>query len=406
MKIKFLFLILVLSATYSYGQIKFEKGYLIDNENHRIECLIKNYDWKNTPDELEYKLGDSDSIQKGTVLNVKEFGVSGISKFIMVDTRIDRSSEELNTLSSERKPIWSEEQLFLKVLIEGKASLYQYRLRNFVRYFYSVSGAPVKQLIYKQFYVSKKDYPQDKSVAYNNDFRQQLWNDLRNTETTMSSVEKINYEQSELERYFKQYNGVDQKTIKTSGRNRDFLLFRITPGINSSSVSVMQNIFGPVFTNKFKVISFRIGMEVDYILPFNKNKWQIIFDPSYQYFNSSSENGSNKVDINYKWIEFPIGIRYNFYLNDNFKIFLNGFFVPLYTFDFKSTVDVTFANSKYYQNFDHNNSFAFGAGLHYKKLSLECRYIPTSDIYSYYIWTDYQRFSFILGYTLFKINHK
>lgn len=113
MKIKLLFLILVLGTTYSYSQIKFEKGYLIDNENHRIECLIKNYDWKNNPVEFDYKLSVQDVLQKGNSFNVREFGIIGISKFIRVDTKIDRSSEELTTLSTQRNPDWSEERLFL-----------------------------------------------------------------------------------------------------------------------------------------------------------------------------------------------------------------------------------------------------------------------------------------------------
>jgi hypothetical protein len=402
MKINILLLILVLTATFSYGQIKFENGYLIDNENFKQECLIKNQDWWNNPSEFDYKVSGNDTVKKGNMFSVKEFGITHISKFIRVHTKIDRSSVEITTLSTMRNPEWSEERLFLKVLIEGKASLYQYRERNSERYFYSVSDSSVKQLIYKEYYAKGT------GIAYNNDFRQQLLNDVRNAETKMRTIENISYTQDELERYFRQFNKNEHQPalIYNNNKNRDFLVLRITPGINYSSFSVTQNIFGPVFTNTDHDLSFRIGMEADFILPFNKNKWEIIFDPSFQYFNSSTEDGSNKVDIYYKWIEFPIGIRYNFYLNDYLKIFLNGFFVPHYAFDINSTVDVTFVNSKYYQNFNHNNSLALGVGFGYEKLSMEFRYNPNSDLYRTYIWTDYQLFSLIFGYTLFKLNHK
>jgi hypothetical protein len=398
MKIKLLFLILVLAATYSYGQIKFEKGYLIDNENHRVDCLIKNYDWKNTPVEFDYKLGENERFQKGNVLNVKEFGISGISKYIMAETKIDRSSEEITTLSKERKPNWSKEQLFLKVLIDGKACLYQYRLHNFERYFYSVSGSPVQQLIYKQYYA------QEKSVAYNNDFRQQLWNDVRNTKTTLSSVEKIIYEQSELERYFKQYNDTEQKTIRSSGKNTDFLFLKVKAGIDYSSVAVMQKFYGPEFKNSDQDFNYRVGLEAGYILPFNKNKWEFIIDPSYQYFNKKM----SEMSVDYKSIEFPIGLRYNFFLNDYLKLFVNGFFIPVSNFDFHSTVDIRFANTKYHLNVLHGSSYAMGGGVDYKKFSMEFRFYPNSDLLNRYVdaSTDYHRCSLIVGYSLFKVSPK
>jgi hypothetical protein len=401
MKIRLLILILVLSTTHSFGQIKFEKGYLIDNENYRTNCLIKNQDWRNNPSEFEYKLSENDNAKKGNLFNTKEFGVTGVSKFIRADVKIDRSSQELLALSTHRNPEWSDERLFLRILIEGKATLYLYKENNSDKFFYSVLNSPIQQLICKEFYADGR------SVGYNNDFRQQLLNDVRNAETTLRTVENIAYSQDELERYFNKFNKDElQPTVIYNKKNKNFLIFRITPGINYSTLSVTQNIFGPVFTNTDQNLNYRIGMEADFTLPFNKNKWGIIFEPGYQYFISSTQKGSNKADINCKFIEFPIGIRYNFFLNDNFIIFLNGFYISHYCIDFNSTVDVTFAGSIHHQYFNHNNSLAFGGGLDYKKLSMEFRYNPNRDPFQTYIWTDYHMFSFIFGYTLFKINHK
>ena len=404
MKIKLLFLILVLGTTYSYSQIKFEKGYLIDNENHRIECLIKNYDWKNNPVEFDYKLSVQDVLQKGNSFNVREFGIIGISKFIRVDTKIDRSSEELTTLSTQRNPDWSEERLFLKVLIEGKASLYQYRERNCERYFYSVSNLPIQQLIYKEYLVNNK------SIASNNDFRKQLWNDVRGSNTTFLSLETMEFTKAEIESYFKQFNNVGMETSVTynNNKNREFFLLRVTPGINYSSINVIQSIYGPVLTASDQKLNFRIGVEADFVLPFNKNKWVIIFDPSYQYFNSTFKNNSYKTDINYKSVEFPIGLRYNFYLKDNLIIFLNAFYITSLSFDFNSSVDITFGNSKTHLNIEQGNSYAIGGGVDYGRLSLELRYYSKCDLVNHYFnsTVNYKQFSFILGYTIFKLNRK
>lgn len=99
----FFFLFLVIKA---YSQIEFEKGYFINLENERIECLIKNKDWKNNPIEFEYKLSETGNYKKEGVTTVKEFGIDNISKYIGREVQIDRSSENIQALSSTREPEW------------------------------------------------------------------------------------------------------------------------------------------------------------------------------------------------------------------------------------------------------------------------------------------------------------
>ena len=36
-----------------FAQVKFEKGYFIDSQNKKVECLIKNKDWIGSPSEIE-----------------------------------------------------------------------------------------------------------------------------------------------------------------------------------------------------------------------------------------------------------------------------------------------------------------------------------------------------------------
>jgi hypothetical protein len=38
-----------------YSQISFENGYFVNEANKRIECLIKNIDWKDNPTDFKYK---------------------------------------------------------------------------------------------------------------------------------------------------------------------------------------------------------------------------------------------------------------------------------------------------------------------------------------------------------------
>ena len=64
-----------------YSQIKFEKGYFINNDGERTDCLIKNSDWRNNPMKFQYRLTE-DSISKiATIESVKEFGINSFSKY-------------------------------------------------------------------------------------------------------------------------------------------------------------------------------------------------------------------------------------------------------------------------------------------------------------------------------------
>ena len=64
MKKQVILLIFLMCSISGYAQITLEKGYYIDDDDRRIDCLIKNMDWGNNPTSLNYKLtDDSESIQ-------------------------------------------------------------------------------------------------------------------------------------------------------------------------------------------------------------------------------------------------------------------------------------------------------------------------------------------------------
>lgn len=55
----------------SYSQIVFEDGYFINESDQKINCLIKNVDWKNNPNEFEYRVSLADAVQKADIQSVK-----------------------------------------------------------------------------------------------------------------------------------------------------------------------------------------------------------------------------------------------------------------------------------------------------------------------------------------------
>lgn len=390
----------------SYSQIIFENGYFIDESNNKIECLIKNVDWKNNPTEFEYKFSQNDTVHKATFKTVKEFGIYNVSKYIRAKTNIDKSSEQIDKMSSERNPNFQEELLFLKVLIEGKASLFLYIDGNLTRFFYKLNDSEIQQLVYKRYLI-------DDTILENNSFKQELFLKLKCEEIVLNDIKNLRYSNRDLEKLFIKYNkctGSDYINYKTK-QNKDLFNLTFRPSLNYSSLEIQNSVLGfndIDFRNK---LGIRFGIEAEFILPFNKNKWGIIVEPTYQYFKSEQSKETGNVSggilvsrIDYKSIELPVGIRYYFCLNDKSKLFTN----ISYVFDFSNNSSIKFLRNDDSMldelEIKSRRNLALGIGYKYKnRYSMEIRYNTNREILSDYVYwsSNYSSLNIIFGLSMF-----
>lgn len=191
MKKHLLFILILILKINCYAQIKFEKGYFINNSGERIECLIQNLDWKNNPSKFLYKTKGSSLEKENSISTTKEFGVYNISKYIRAKIDIDRSNNSINNLTNERRPIFKTETLFLKVLVEGQNNLYSYAKKNLNRFFYSAkNNTSIKQLIYKKFKF------RNNKIGKNNRYKQQLIEVINCENISSKTVENIKYKKN------------------------------------------------------------------------------------------------------------------------------------------------------------------------------------------------------------------
>ena len=310
-----LFLALILGLN-GFTQSSFIKGYYINNSNEKINCLIKNVDWLNNPTEFKYKLSENSQQETQTINLVKEFVIINVAKYVRHNINIDRSSNVINEMGYDKNPIFKKEQLFLKVLIEGKANLYLYEDKGLVRYFFNKDLTEVKQLIFKNYLTDEG------MVAKNNEFRRQLWNTLKCENISMDQLAKINYRQSELIKFFSKYNEcINSEFVNYQKKQkRDLFNLNIRPHINSSTLTVQSpsSILTSIESeNKF---GLGFGIEAEFILSFNKKKWAIVVEPTYQSYkykkttNSINfEGGVLITEVNYSSIEIPLGLRHFFF---------------------------------------------------------------------------------------------
>lgn len=402
-----LFIFLLVCNLKSYSQIIFENGYFINENNQRINCLIENQDWKSNPIGFKYKLDENQNILAADIKTIKEFGVTGQIKFVRALVKIDRSANKMESISKEKNPEFNEEKLFLKVLIEGKATLYLYDEVNLRRFFYKNNDTEIKQLVYKVYSVDNYN------LAKNNYFREQLFIDFKCESISQKEYENLAYEKKDLEKFFVKYNKCNDPNFVSyeSKEKKDLFNLTIRPRLNNSSLSTNNNM-SETFDLKFDSnTNVSLGIEAEFILPFNKNKWAIIFEPTYQYYKTEKTKETTAFlggeifgKVDYKSIELPIGIRHYFFLNNDFKIFANASFV--YDFSSNSKIKFTRNDGTEINSFDikSNAGLGFGAGCKLKdKYSIELRYLTARNLLSNYAnWSSsFTTASLILGYSFF-----
>jgi hypothetical protein len=406
---KKLFLLLVISSNVyfsCYSQIIFEKGYFINEANKRIDCLIKNLDWKYNPTKFEYKLSVNEEISSANIHNVKEFRIYDASKFVRTLVKLDNSSDDLGEITTNKNPLFNEKLVFLRVLIEGKASLYSYEESNLTRFFYKGTDSIINQFVYK-YYLTE-----DNKIAKNNFFRQQLYNNLQCQNITHYDFEHIYYNKNSLEQFFQKYNECSNYNYENYEKRKKRNQFNLTikTGLNSNNLLIHNSNVNSSKIDFGNQLTLSLGVEVEYILPFRKNTWSLVVETNYQYFkteknleNSNLAYGIIFSNVNFKSLEFPLGIRHYFYLNGTSKIFINASLIFDYTFNssigFRRSDSVLPLPLK----IKPINNFAFGIGYKYnKKYIFEIIYQTKQELLSdYHYWqSDYKTLSFVFGYSI------
>jgi len=147
-----------------------------------------------------------------------------------------------------------------------------------------------------------------------------------------------------------------------------------------------------------KKASWRIGLEGEFILPFNNDKWSIFAEVAYQKYTSEGKfiNYSGSLanqEIDYSYLDIAIGPRFYLFLNEKSKFFINLAYIP------------NLALNKEYENLEITNSANLGLGIGFKyldKYGLEVRYGFDRNIINYqFRYTEYNTLNFIFSYTIF-----
>lgn len=221
-------------------------------------------------------------------------------------------------------------------------------------------------------------------------------------------IKKIDYKKSDLINYFMAYNNCQDNhefTVYKRKRKQDLFNLSVRPRYDRSSLTIKNN--GSNTAHDFGSVSgFRLAIVAELVMPFHRNKIAIVTEAFIQKFEAKGDietknnvQSTQGVRVNYKAWRIPVGLRYYFFLNDNSKVFINGYVVidavRNSTIHFEQTGDLTLVNTV---------SLAAGVGYNYNnRYTIELRSIGKRNMLSnYHFWTsEYGSSSIIFGLRLF-----
>ncbi|RZJ99822.1 MAG: hypothetical protein EOO46_21845 [Flavobacterium sp.] len=395
----------ILITSVSFAQIKFEPGYFISNNNTKTECLIKNSATYNNPVSFEYKLNEEGDVLIGKINDIKEFAVGEGYHYKRFEVNVDQSSNVAGKFSTIKDPEWKKEITFLKLLVQSDVNLYQYENANQTRYFISSGNhETAEQLVFKE-YVTRDT---GSSVFVNNFYRRQLFVALKSPNLQQDDFEKLKYNKDSLMKLFLKYSNQEGKTFTNldEKQNKSKINLKVNVGVSQGKIAIADNIVNLDYNSSS--IMFRIGFETELILPFGQKKWALFIDPNFQMFknkgNGDTRYSSYKIalDVDYQFIQIPIGVRHYLFLNNSSKLFFDaGVTANLTNGSSVGTSGADLVVQNVYNRKIENSIGAFcGFGYNFGKYSLEARYNFKNELFSpIYLWTaQYSTFGIIASY--------
>ena len=322
-----------------------------------------------------------------------EFGV-GNSKYQRFEIDVEISDDAIDALKSSPVPKYRHETAFLKLLVEGRASLYLYEKQRLTRYFFRLNSPAPRPLVSKQY------LGDDGVIHVNQEYIKQLGDSLSCSATDFSELTTVRYEAKSLTRFFIDYNNCVKSAYTdywTKSSKTAFHL-NIRPGIDLASLTLTDN-SDALSKTKYQYgskASFRIGAEAELILPFNRDKWAILLEPEYMSYSSSS--GAAGFTVDYKAIQVLLGARYYMFVGRQSKLYLTA---ELFTnFQINSTLQ--------YEGNDLSIQPRLGeavsAGFRYRdRFGIELKYALPQQILDnyYYLRANLSATSLILSYRIF-----
>jgi hypothetical protein len=287
-------LILCLTALSTFAQTNdsqltgFEMGTVVLDNNTQLDVLIKVEKWNLSPTEVVIRQSEDASSEILKLEDVKSFYIPRFVKFLRDTIQYDISGMKKRTMLGKRDPFYEQRVVFLRVLVEGEASLYSYRTPIKEQFYFDKPDAELTHLVSKRYLASPN------RIAINNRYQQQLYTELRCGDVEMSDMVRINYEIDDLTKYFLSYNkckgseAVSFHRVDSQGEINVYF----SGGLGISNLTYSRRGASIINSREVKfgnIAHLLINAGIEWELPFNSKGWSLLGDLGYYTFSSEKE---------------------------------------------------------------------------------------------------------------------
>lgn len=419
---KLYILFLVIFSISAQSQNNFAPGYYIDQYNKKHEGFIEDENPYNNPEKIYFKATFDSQMNEILIDNINEYKISDDFKYVKfkVDYDVDQVVNKSEIDVYGKNPNLKQKIVLLKVLVEGNVDLYKAIIGDCL-FFYVKNNTDEmpKLLIHRKYNVNN-------SIIENNDFRKQLYDDLKSETLEIGEFLNLNFKESDLTEVFKKSNGQNNSLVAqnvNAKKRQNKFYYKIFAGV--CSFSAPYSIVGQIdlepsqrnFTNPI------IGAEFSNIFGINSGRSEIFGRIFYQkvsaesnYLDKTYLSFTRDFNLNFEYstINISAGYRYAIYKRNKNKFFLDGSFgvSRVLNSDITLKKSIVFIppnpnpdvfTSQTFDKFQLNGFFNFGLGYVFNnRYSINFEYSLPKNILNRYV--DYSggisNFNLFFTYTL------
>ena len=407
---------LLLLPACAFGQQNYQPAKVTTLTGDTLRGFINYRGWDRNPRVVSFKSDLQAPEQLFHPLDIKEFSVSN-ERYAGGKVNIDDSPQDLDKLSTTAVPIYRADTVFLRALIAGPKSLYQYKPANATRvYFYIQQGNNFDLLVYKRY---KQPGGGPVVVQSNNTYQDQLSLYLANCPTVGRRLKDARYFASSLQRMFADYYACTSQPLAFQLRSKTKHQFGLLAGITRTNLSFsdVKNDAYPML-DSYTQVGPNGGVYYNVSLPGSLGHFSLNTDLLFTSFKGSSSHdnfistnnySTTTVSLELAYLKLNTMLRFTQPLGSG-AIFINAGISNAYAIQVKSekTVRERFYSSERTSNAElfpglrrYEQGLVAGVGASYKKISAEARYEYSNGFLSYeQLSSGFDRYSLLVGYRL------
>lgn len=390
-------------STSLLAQSEFVRGQYTDKDNNTKECYVKVEKWNYIPSRFYIKANENSEEVKLSSEDINELIIERIAKFKLVEAEIDNKYVTPHTAKLVRN-----NKILVKVLVEGKASLYQAEYNDGVLFWYSLNEGKLNLLKYRTYQNANGKEMEDYS------YKSQIQADIKCDDVSLKDILSLKYTSKALTEYFTNYNkyctSEDPDTYFQHAPSST-QKFSFSPFVGMSNYTMTRPTGkwdDEAMTVNGSGFLFGIDMELGVG---KKNTWAIVsqmhFYSSDKRWDISDQFKTIEGRLRYQTFRLPAGIRYKQRITDQFGLYVDVNYsldlaINSYVAKYTDYNDVLYSEKSKIKP----TALAFvGFGASYNKLKIGCLFEPKRNILSMSELnsdpTDYSAWSITLAYKLF-----